>query len=123
MFEVTVRSEFAAAHSLRGFDTPCKDLHGHNWQVSVTIAGHRLLPNGVLIDFDKVGQVLNDLLREVDHKYLNELAPFDKVSPTAENIARWAYERLSQAIDNERIRVKQIEVFEYGNARVSYSPD
>ena len=50
-YELTVRDCFDAAHALPGYDGPCQYLHGHTWEVEVTIAGQHLDDVGMLYDF------------------------------------------------------------------------
>ena len=92
MYEVNVDEEFAAAHNLRGYKGKCEDLHGHNYKVRVTVAGEELDSVGLLCDFVQVKKVIRDVIRALDHKYLNELPPFDVLNPSAENIARYIFD-------------------------------
>jgi 6-pyruvoyltetrahydropterin/6-carboxytetrahydropterin synthase len=96
MYEISVDEEFAAAHNLRGYKGKCEDLHGHNYKVRVTIAGQELDSVGLLCDFVQVKKAIRDVIRTLDHKYLNELSPFDIINPSAENIARHIYVETSK---------------------------
>lgn len=93
MYEVSVDETFAAAHNLRSYKGKCEDLHGHNYKVRVTLAGPELDATGLLYDFVHLKQVIQGVIRSLDHKYLNELKPFDVLNPSAENIARHIYEQ------------------------------
>ena len=88
MFEVYVDESFAAAHNLRGYKGKCENLHGHNYKVRVIVAGKELDSVGLVYDFVQLKQVVQSVIRSLDHKYLNELPPFDKLNPSAENLAR-----------------------------------
>lgn len=98
MYELTVRRHFDAAHYLRGYPGQCGRLHGHTWQVEVTVAGERLDEYGMLIDFHALKEMVAGVVAELDHQHLNDLEPFHKpggeTNPTAENIARYLYRRL-----------------------------
>ena len=96
MYEISVDEEFAAAHNLRGYKGKCEDLHGHNYKVRVTVAGQELDSVGLLCDFVQVKKAIRDVIRTLDHKYLNELSPFDVINPSAENIARHIYDETSK---------------------------
>ena len=96
MYEVSVDETFAAAHNLRNYKGKCEDLHGHNYKVRVTLAGPELDATGLLYDFVHLKQVIQGVIRSLDHKYLNELKPFDVLNPSAENIARHIYEQTAQ---------------------------
>jgi 6-pyruvoyltetrahydropterin/6-carboxytetrahydropterin synthase len=92
MYEVFVDETFAAAHHLRNYKGKCEDLHGHNYKVRVTLAGPELDGTGLLYDFVHLKQVIQNVIHSLDHRYLNELKPFDVLNPSAENIARYIYE-------------------------------
>ena len=94
MFEVTVSSWFSAAHQLRLLDGSIEPLHGHNWHVRVTCAGHRLDALGVLVDFTKLKPALDAVLAEMHDRNLNNLHAFRDRNPSAENVAVVIHERL-----------------------------
>jgi 6-pyruvoyltetrahydropterin/6-carboxytetrahydropterin synthase len=98
MYEVSVDETFAAAHHLRNYHGKCEDLHGHNYKVRVVLAGKELDETGLLYDFVHLKGVIRGVIGSLDHKYLNELAPFDAVNPSAENVAKYIYERTSQGL-------------------------
>ena len=92
MYEVSVDETFAAAHNLRNYHGKCEDLHGHNYKVRVVLAGRELDDTGLLYDFVHLKRVIQEVIGNLDHKYLNELEPFDKLNPSAENIAKYIYD-------------------------------
>ena len=77
MYELTVKSHFDAAHALRGYPGECRKLHGHTWDVEVTVAGETLDDVGIVYDFKSLKDDLNAVLDEYDHAYLNDVPPFD----------------------------------------------
>jgi 6-pyruvoyltetrahydropterin/6-carboxytetrahydropterin synthase len=106
MFNVTVESKFSAAHNLRNYKGKCEKLHGHNYKVKVTVAGKVVNAGGMLVDFNELKDILEKIISKFDHEYLNEIPPFDKVNPTAENIAKYIYEK----IESEKLKVKTDKV-------------
>ena len=73
--------EIAGAHRLElPYESPCRNLHGHNWLVSVHIKSESLAKHGMILDFKHI----KDYLKSFDHKCLNDLVKFN---PTAENLA------------------------------------
>jgi len=86
MYELTIERTFAAAHAIiiKGEREP---LHGHNWRVRLTVAGKSLDSDGLLCDFHALEQVLDRAIGGFHNRNLNETAPFDRVNPTAENVA------------------------------------
>jgi 6-pyruvoyltetrahydropterin/6-carboxytetrahydropterin synthase len=98
MFEIFADDDFAAAHNLRNYNGKCENLHGHNYKVRVFVRGERLGQSGMLVDFTLLKQKMGEVLAVLDHKYLNDIPPFDKENPTAENIARYVYEKIKSAV-------------------------
>jgi 6-pyruvoyltetrahydropterin/6-carboxytetrahydropterin synthase len=124
MYEVSVDETFAAAHNLRNYKGKCEDLHGHNYKVRVTLAGPELDATGLLYDFVHLKQVIQGVIRSLDHKYLNELKPFDVLNPSAENIARHIYEQTSQQMraTPNGAAVSSITVWESDLTAATYRP-
>jgi 6-pyruvoyltetrahydropterin/6-carboxytetrahydropterin synthase len=124
MFEVSVDETFAAAHNLRGYKGKCEDLHGHNYKVRVTVSGKELDSVGLLYDFVHLKQVIQGVIRSMDHKYLNELPPFDRLNPSAENIARHIYEQAAQQLKpaENGAGISSITVWETETSAATYRP-
>ena len=124
MYEVSVDETFAAAHNLRNYKGKCENLHGHNYKVRVTLAGKEVDATGLLYDFVHLKQVIQGVIRALDHKYLNELPPFDVQNPSAENIARHIYEQTSKQLPQAAngAGVASITVWETETAAATYRP-
>jgi 6-pyruvoyltetrahydropterin/6-carboxytetrahydropterin synthase len=121
MYELTVKSHFDAAHALRDYPGECRNLHGHTWDVEVTVAGADLDSIGIVYDFKSLKDDLGSVLADYDHVFINEVPPFDELAPTAENLARVIYERLARAID-ARVSVLEVSVWESPIAKLTYRP-
>ena len=119
-YKISVTRFFSAAHNLRNFKGKCEKLHGHNWKVKVTLSGTGLNKTGMLMDFTDLKAVVDSVLSRLDHVYLNEVTPFDKTNPTAENIAEHIFSAVKKKI-KAGIRVEEVEVWEseYSSATVS----
>ncbi|HTV60755.1 MAG TPA: 6-carboxytetrahydropterin synthase QueD [Verrucomicrobiae bacterium] len=124
MFEVSVDDQFAAAHNLRNYHGKCEDLHGHNYKVRVTLAGPEVDATGLLYDFVQVKRAIQGAIRALDHKYLNELPPFDALNPSAENIARYLHERISRVLPpaSNGAKVSSVTVWESDLTAATYRP-
>ena len=124
MYEVSVDETFAAAHNLRGYRGKCEDLHGHNFKVRATLAGRELDSVGLLYDFVHLKQVIQRVVRSLDHKYLNELSPFDVLNPSAENIARHIYDEAVKQLPlaSNGAGISSITVWETETSAATYRP-
>ena len=120
MYDVTVKTGFSAAHQLRLYDGKYENLHGHNWTAQVTVEADELNPIGVGIDFVELKEMVERILSRLDYQNINEMSPFDKENPSAENIARWLFLELKTQIDTESTRVKRVEVCEMEGCGASY---
>lgn len=123
MYEVKIVTQFAAAHRLENFYGKCESLHGHNWKVEVFLVGDTLDKAGLLMDFGVMKARTREVLEEIDHKYLNELAAFQDRNPTSENLARYLYERLGATLNRERAKIHRVNVWESDTACASYYQD
>lgn len=121
MFELTVEREFCAAHAIviNGVREP---RHGHNWRLVVAVAGPRLDDDGLLCDFHVIEQALDRVLEPLRNVDLNETPPFDRVNPTAENVARHVAESILGGLP-VGVRLDHVSVTEAPGGRATYRPD
>jgi 6-pyruvoyltetrahydropterin/6-carboxytetrahydropterin synthase len=120
LYALTVRSSFAAAHRLREYEGNCERLHGHNWQVEATVESSEVDGRGMALDFRAMKGALHDILSRMDHKYLNEIPPFDVSNPSSENIARYIFEEMEGKIPPPAC-LARVTVWESEDARAEYS--
>ncbi len=122
MFEVTVEAAFAAAHRLRGYQGKCEELHGHNYRVRLVVAGEQLDQIGLLQDFTLLKRVLRGIVDKLDHKYLNELPPFDTMNPSAENLARFIHDETAKQLAGQmnEASLASVTVWETDTASATY---
>ncbi len=121
MYELKILSQFAAAHQLREFGGKCEHMHGHNWKVEVCVQGDELDETGLLIDFQELKAATARVMENLDHKFLNEVGPFDLLNPSSENIARHIFESLQQELAKPGVRVSRVTAWESDTACASYT--
>lgn len=120
MYRVTVQQHFDAAHYLRGYQGKCEQVHGHRFEVVVSVEVQGLNDIGIAFDFVELKRQLGQVLDDFDHRCLNDVAPFDRINPSSENIARDIYQRLSALLP--RVTLSSVEVWESPESRVTYTP-
>jgi 6-pyruvoyltetrahydropterin/6-carboxytetrahydropterin synthase len=120
LYEVTIKQSFSAAHMLNEIGGRCEKLHGHNFVVEISICSNVLSVEGILIDFRILKQWTDEILKEFDHKYLNDISYFKDTSPSSENVARYIYDRISEKVKESNLDVSRVTVWESADARVSY---
>ena len=121
MFALKIVTDFASAHSLRDYPGDCARLHGHNWQVEVSVCSQVLDDSGIAIDFREIKKQTKLVVKRLDHQYLNEIKPFDVLNPTAENIAKYFFDEIALLITNKDVKVKEIMIWETPRSAVTYS--
>ena len=124
MFQVSVEESFSAGHALRGYRGKCENLHGHNYKVRVTLEGPQLDSVGLLYDFVHLKKIIHGVIHALDHKFLNDMAPFDEINPSAENIAKYFYDEASKQmrLQANGARIANITVWETDTTAATYWP-
>lgn len=115
MFEITVERDFSSGHYLRNYRGKCEYPHGHNYKVRVTLCGKELDVSGLLMDFKDLKLVMNPVVEYLDHRMINDLAPFTEINPSAENLAKYFYDETSKQVaemTKGRVTVKDCTIFE-----------
>jgi 6-pyruvoyltetrahydropterin/6-carboxytetrahydropterin synthase len=123
MFEISVEYTFAAGHALRGYKGKCENVHGHNYRVQVMVRGEQLDSTGLLMDFVDLRKGIKGLVERLDHRFLNDLAPFDKVNPSAENLAKYFSDELEAQVRERGLRVQAVTVWETDTTSATYRPN
>jgi len=124
MFQVSVDETFSAGHALRGYRGKCENPHGHNYKVRIVVEGGGLDSTGLLCDFTELKGVVRQIVAGVDHKFLNDQAPFDVINPSAENLAKYFYEQTAPQIDAlpKGARIASVTVWETDTTSATYWP-
>ena len=122
-YTLKIVTDFAAAHVLRDYPGPCSRLHGHNWKVEVEVTATALDRVGMGVDFKVIKTATRDVLARLDHRHLNDVAPFDELNPTAENIAAYLHREIGAHLNEPRLRVTAVTVWETERASVRYSEE
>ncbi|WDP91591.1 MAG: 6-carboxytetrahydropterin synthase [Desulfobacter sp.] len=121
VYDIHVKDQFTADHSLRGYDGKSAQTHGHKWGVEVKLRCSTLNRLGVGMDFKDVKKVVGDVLGRLNDTNLNDVVEFGSINPTAENLAKFLYAELGRCLNTDRITVKKVKVFETPDCGVAYS--
>ena len=82
------------------YESKCSHLHGHNWIITVTCQRETLDANGMVVDFTKIKETVNQL----DHVLINDVV--GNLNPTAENMAKWICDRIPYCV---KVSVEETE--------------
>ena len=105
-----LRKEFTfdAAHNLIRYHGKCEALHGHTYRIAVVLEG---IPDeeGMIMDFTDLSDIVKErVVSRLDHSYINEIIE----QPTAENIARWIWDRIEADVSRPNCALSFVEVWE-----------
>ena len=93
---------------------PCSRLHGHSFEVEVTVSGDIDPQLGWVLDFADIEAAWRPLHAALDHRHLNDIAGLE--NPTSENLAAWIWRRLRPKLP----LLKSITVAETCQSRCIY---
>ncbi|MCB0281152.1 MAG: 6-carboxytetrahydropterin synthase QueD [Calditrichae bacterium] len=119
MYRLSTKKMISAAHILHGYDGPCSRLHGHNWNVKIDVLSDYLDKVGLSIDFMDLDDLLWQVIGRFDHRHFNDIAPFDKMNPTAENIARYFFDEIKEKLP-KHVKLEKITIWETEEYLVEY---
>lgn len=123
MYELMAEATFNAAHQLRGYRGKCERLHGHNWKVQAHVMAEKLDEIDIAIDFHELKDMLDEVISQFDHSFLNEVFPFTEKNPSSENIAKWIFDTLKRKIKDKPVHLSAITVWESDTASATYYED
>jgi len=121
VYEITILAHFSGAHRLRYLHGQCEALHGHNWKIEVSVTSRRLGKDGVALDFGILKQEVANVLKTLDHTFLNDLPYFKKKEPSSENIAKYIFDRLQPEARKRKVMLKKVTAWESETASATYS--
>ena len=111
---VTKIFEISASHNLPNHKGKCKNAHGHNYRLEVTVTGYPESDTsksdyGMVIDYSELKQIVNDyVVDKLDHKCLNDV--FDYT--TTELMANHILYKLNSKIETDRRCVSKVVMWE-----------
>jgi 6-pyruvoyltetrahydropterin/6-carboxytetrahydropterin synthase len=123
---ITRKAEFSASHVCRNAawtDEANERIyggaanphgHGHNYVLEVTLEGDPDRVTGMVVDLKELKDVVeNEVISKMDHRFLNfEVPPFDRVIPTAENVAAEIWRRLAARFNGGRGKLHRVRLYE-----------
>ena len=120
MFELTVETEFCAAHAIE-IAGQCEAMHGHNWHVTATVAAPSLDDDGLVCDFHELERQLRSIIAPLENTDLNTTPPFDNMNPTAEHVALHIGRELAATLPTH-VQLQSVSVTEAPRCRATYRP-
>lgn len=119
-YTLRVVARFEAAHHLTSYKGAAEPVHGHSWRVEAVLRAAGLDGEGMAFDFVEVQSALRELAARLDHRDLNSVPPFDRLSPTTERIAAWFFAELREVLPEAPLA--EVTVWEGPDCSATYSP-
>ena len=120
MFTISVETSFWASHQLLLPEGSKEPVHHHNWLVSAGLSSDKLNSMAVVMDFQELKAMLDDIVSEFDNTSLNEISYFRQNNPSAENVARYIYEKLRDKLP-EGVKLQNVRVVEEPGCAANFS--
>lgn len=141
MYTIETQTSFDSAHFLAGYQGKCGNIHGHRWTVKVIVKGadleeSQVQTRGMLMDFSQLKEALQEMGNALDHVLILESGTMAEDTlqclkrdgfclvevdfrPTAENFARWFYDRLVE----QGFSLQSVVVYETPNNCATYGAE
>lgn len=113
---------FAAAHQIPEHPGKCRFLHGHNYKVRVHLRARELDRIGMVLDFADLKRLTEEVVGLWDHQVINDFPPFDREPPTAEKLTSYIFHEMAKRLDDPRVEVARVEVWESETSCAIYEP-
>jgi 6-pyruvoyltetrahydropterin/6-carboxytetrahydropterin synthase len=119
MYEITVETHFFATHQLVLPDGSKEPVHEHDWLATAYVGSEKLNNIGIVMDFRKLRKMLENITMQLDKKNLNTLDYFRKNNTSAENIAKFIFDRLEPQLP-ENVELTCVSVVEEPHCRAIF---
>ena len=120
MYTISVETRFRASHQLTLPDGSKESAHRHNWSVTADVSSDSLNDTGVVIDFHQLKEIIDNIVAEFDNKSLGKIDYFQRNNPSAENVAKYIYEKTRAKLP-KGVTLQNIKVFEAPGCSAKFS--
>lgn len=120
LYTIFIDTSFTAEHQLSFEDGRQEPLHEHNWNVCVAVSSNQLNKDELVIDFEELKYMTENILRGFQGQRLESLGIFENRNVSAETVARTIYEQLAPQLP-DTINLDFIEITEAPGCRVRYT--
>lgn len=97
-FELRQQFRIESARFLPGLPEahPCRQMHGHGFQITLRLVGEKQEKPGWVRDYHEIETKVKPLLSMIDHKVLNDVPGLE--NPSSENLSYWLFEKIKKEI-------------------------
>jgi 6-pyruvoyltetrahydropterin/6-carboxytetrahydropterin synthase len=119
MFTISAETHFWASHQLLLQDGSKEPVHYHNWLVTAEVCSDKLNDMAVVMDFHDLKKMLDNIVAEFDNKAINETEYFRQNNPSAENVAKYIYDKLRMGLP-ESVKLRNVKVVEQASCSAKF---
>jgi len=120
LFTVKIETGFFAFHQVLLGDGTLEPLHSHDWQVATEVFADQLDPAGVVMDFQLLKGMVNNITAKIGDSRMKDIEFFKQNSCSTENIAKYIYERLESQLPTP-VKLQSVTVTEMAGCSVKFS--
>lgn len=121
MLTVTIKDQFESAVKLYDYSGDCANVHGHTYSIAVTFFNLDEASD-MVVDYFEAKAWVEKAISPLDHKFINDVQPFDTKNPTTENIAKWLYQQINLFTTNN-VAILNVTLSENDSFSVTYAPN
>lgn len=137
MLSITKIFHFEAAHTISCYQGQCKNIHGHSYELHVTISGTELNETNMLIDFKELKKIVQlNVTNDFDHALILKSSNENKLiyekmitkiiwvenEPTAEFLIMEIAKRIAKNLP-ENILLKKLKLYETASCYAEWEND
>lgn len=126
MLSITKIFRFEAAHAITGYDGPCSNIHGHSYELHVTVSSPGLDEKYMVVDYKDLKTVVNQaVIKRLDHALMlkgneqNERLTngmdtkihWMTGEPTSEYLLQWMAKEISPML-GKNVQLKRLRLYE-----------
>jgi 6-pyruvoyltetrahydropterin/6-carboxytetrahydropterin synthase len=119
MFIISVERHFRASHQLVLPGGSKEPVHEHDWVVTVDLSSEKLNNMGVVMDFQTLQVMIDKITAGFSNKALENIDYFQQNNPSAENVAKYIYEKLRIGLP-DGIKLLNVRVVEEPGCSATY---
>ena len=120
MFTISVETQFRALHQLTLADGSKEPMHEHNWIVTTSVSSDKLDGMGLVMDFGRLREEVGEITDEFDNGRLDDADYFRRNNPSAENVAKYIFDKLEPKLPNG-VKLRSVKVVEEAGCSAKFS--
>jgi 6-pyruvoyltetrahydropterin/6-carboxytetrahydropterin synthase len=121
IFEFVVNAFFTSYHQIAITGNILGELHPHSYRLQVKAAASMVTRNNqVVVSYESIRSVVEQVARAYEGKTLNDLPPFKNLQPTTENCVGVIFQQLKRLSISKPFRVIEVTLMESPTVGVTY---